>query len=220
MRPSAHPHHNTLLGNPANLQKFCEDVQKIHGVDIETLQKHDFFGLCMSRHYLDPFHAIARPGGNVFILNLAKLLKHRGSFPTFVKFLKGVRVPKGGGLWVRVRFGRNGQLYIISDAGENFAFSLTDPQDVLGPDYTKWSKPELLRKCAELGVDVSPDNETQKELATKLNSHKATEQGWLPEDRLMICEFFSYGIGFQGFALTHQVSFKNSLGIYVISKWH
>ena len=132
-----------------------KDVQNLHGVDIiPILAEHDLFDIFMTRHHLDPFHAVSTPGGIVFILNLARLLHHCGSFETFVRFLKGVKVAKGGGLWVRVRFGKDGRLRIVSDAGENHAFSTTDPQKFLGPDYTRWEFEQLRQECTKFGLNV------------------------------------------------------------------
>ncbi len=172
-------------GNKKHINKFISDVRLKHGVEVELLHKHDFFGLCMTRHYLDPFHAIATPGGNVFLLNLARLLHHRGSFKTFVTFLKSIKVPKGGGLWVRVRFGNNNRLQIVSDAGENWAFAITPPTSYMGPDHTSWCFSDLSKECHRLGIQTQ-SNDTQETLSEKLNKNLSTKQGWKSLDRMVM----------------------------------
>ena len=102
---------------------------------------------------------------------------------------------------MRVRFGKNGRLRIVSDAGENHAFSTTDPQNFLGPDYTCWGVEQLREECGKMRLDIG-NVFTKEEFARKLNAKLAHDQGWEPLDRMVmmrilqlwhwICRFLTY----------------------------
>jgi hypothetical protein len=155
-----------------------------HGVMMREVMQ-SILPINMNENFLDPFHSITTPAGNVILLNLAKTLHLRGSFQTFVNFVKGIQPERGGRIWLRVRFNAGGRLRIRNDAGEALTFSSTAPEDVLGCDYTTWCHDKLLEHCITNQVPGITMDSTDTEMKTKLNDIKAQEQGWWSGDRLL-----------------------------------
>ena len=95
------------LGDAKVLKEWEARVKEEHGVLVELASKSPI-PLDMQQWHLDRFHAITTIARGVVIAGLVKILVHRGSFSTVKRMFKKIKVAKGGGLWLRVRF-RPGQ---------------------------------------------------------------------------------------------------------------
>ena len=169
---------------PAVLELFAEDMATQHGVLMHEVMK-TMLPIDMNENFLDPFHAITTPAGNVILLNLAQIFHHRKSFQTFVNCIKNIRPERGGRIWIRVRFNAGGRLRMRNDAGEALIFSSTHPDDVIGEDYTSWNHDKLLQYCLANKVSGITTSSTDAEMKKLLNDIKAEEQGWWSGDRLL-----------------------------------
>ena len=89
------------------LMEWEEKVKQTFGVLVQQARDSPF-PIDMNQFHLDRFHAITTIARGVVIAGLVKVLVFRGAFATVKKMFKGVRVAKGGGLWLRIRF-RPGQ---------------------------------------------------------------------------------------------------------------